>query len=224
MAEPIKVQTKSTHRMIDLFTYGNDVESHVKDFKVLGEQVHGASFAHIIPPHVSYEYPTNHPTTDDMGVPTLFGTEPPPKPKIETMGSNRGGANTVATVLGAAIDESRRRWKTDPVPSTDLSSHSIKLVNRLINKGVIDPDTPAEQENSFGRVEGEKWTRHVQHDFNPDVEEGYIPPDTSFQVREFSPAEVSHAQSTIRNLLKGRLKPTPNQNLNTTQFTQGELF
>ena len=223
-AAPIEVRVKSTSRRKTPFGFGNEFETYEKGVKVLGEQVHGASFVEMSPPQVAYEYPIDHPVHDAMGNPVLFGTESPSDPVVETLGSNREGANTVATVLGAAIDESRRRWNMDPVPSTDLSSHSVKLVNKLINKGAIEPDSPPEQENSFGRAEGEKWTRTIQHSFNPDLAEEFDHPDAIVKIRKFSPSEVSHAQSTIRSLLRGKSQSPTNPNLSPTQFTQGELF
>jgi hypothetical protein len=209
MVEPIRVRTAVSRSDDNVDSLG---QRHQKFVAILSEQGEHASEAMLNGPKYSYSYgPRQH---DGSFAPPIYGDglfdAKSSPPEFDTLDSTIGGSGTVPTAVGAAINESRKRWGVDPVPSDDLSDDSRKLVDKLEKKGVTTSRTQVF--NSVDRESGHRWTEYTKKRFNRG--------DLKENAYEYSPGEVHQAQTTIRNLLR----PNTNKNLNVNQFTQGELF
>lgn len=112
----------------------------------------GAAVA-ISPPHNQYLYNrdliddrhpdradivTYHPHNEPGPQTAMFGVLHEP-PKVDLlMSSFDRPKGSVSRVLGVGALESHARWGEYPVPSGDLSKHSAPMVQRLVDKGVVE--------------------------------------------------------------------------------------
>lgn len=89
---------------------------------------------------------------------TLFDTVPAQEAKAPTLtdlASTKGESHLVPALLGHVGLESMRRYGVLPVPDESLSTDSSRMVQRLVNHGIIQPN-PRNPEslptNNVGRV------------------------------------------------------------------------
>lgn len=146
--------------------------------------------------------------TDNHGNPVLFHASPM-WPTVHQVGTTYGGGHTLPTALGAAIEDTNRRYGVDPIPSMDLSDHSARMVQKLVGTGALEKGTWDESVNSYGRGDGHDWASI-----------SVLGAKTNPEYKELSPEDVASAQRTARQ----RLFPRRQGPLSSSQFTQEELF
>lgn len=166
----------------------------------------------------SKDRPTDWQTSDRSGVGAeafrnqrLFDVRHEPPVVTTLMGTNPRPKGAVSQVLGVAAIESKARWGQYPTPSPDLSQHSAPIVQRLVDKGVVD--NPHEYESPDKVQVTNRYNRDVGHEAVEDHAAvfKYVPASRvhkgmlgsqffkhlTGQVKEPSPAAPKHEQGVL---------------------------
>lgn len=161
-----------------------------------------------------YAVGTTEATTGPHGQLGLFGVVHSP-PVVTGLYATEGGRHLVGTALGLAASQTHHRYGEYPVPDTDLSEYSSRILSRFQTHGVSKgASTKVRNVSDFG--DAEETIENARRNISALRWEG----DKS--VKEFTPEEITRGGAFTRNLLRG------NRNVSGAQFGgikgQGELF
>ena len=118
--------------------------------------------------------------------------------KVDYFGGTQTGGAANMVMLGIAENAARSEGTT-LLPSTDLSKHSSRLVDRLKSTGAVDPGASTKVTNSI--------------QFEPEYDLGPAPRELKSRLPEH---EVQAGRQTVRGLLRGSQERKPRG--------QGSLF
>ncbi len=131
-------------------------------------------------------------------------------PVVGSMSSTKDARHMAPTMLEAANKESLKRWQQPVTHSTNLSSHSLPLVNRLIRAGMSPGPEIEDVDNNYDWTTAHERVQEVSKYFNEDED---VPLDSN----EFSQGgrdfvkRLSAAEKARGISKKPKPKPEPGQ-------------
>jgi len=135
--------------------------------------------------------------------------------QIQELYSDPSMTHHVGNLLGAAVNEHRRREGSStaiPMPDSNLSPYSSKLVKNATAKGIKVPSNPDNPDaNASNKAPAGKRTISKEHLYR----EGFT---------DMPDSEVKGARSTIRGILRESKPSKVSPQQFDEHFTQGKLF
>lgn len=135
-------------------------------------------------------------------------------PVIDSLYATSGGSHLVGTALGIAAQTAQRRFGETPIPDENLSKHSSRIVQKLIDKGALPSNISSAKQNNVEKgVASDEDARRVAGEIS-----------SHWYARTVPEHEMASARDYVRNLLRGKKTAPSEAQFGQVHPDQGTLF